>query len=295
MGRRRDKHLAVPRRVAENIALTSINRLLGDAPDRSYATKLELFGRFVAPDLRRIFADLNLPAAGAVLDLGCGPALTTELLSEQMGPDAQVVGLDLSLPHLRSARRQRTLRLVQGDALSLAFRAGAFDLIWACNTLNHIGDASAALRALRRCLRADGRVAVAQSGFLPEMFFAWDAPLDDAVRLACHRYYRERYGLNIADTAAIRDVGGVLRAAGFGSVVMRTYVIERAQPLSDADRDYFRRAIFEGTWGERLDSYLCDADRGRLRRNCEPNSPGYCLDRADFHHLQTLTVCEGRC
>ena len=275
--------------------MASNSRLLGDAPDRSYATKLELFGRFVAPDLRRIFADLRLPAAGAVLDLGCGPALTTALLAEQMGPDAQVVGLDLSLPHLRSARRQQTLRLVQGDAVSPAFRTNAFDLIWACNTLNHVRDAPAALRALRGCLRAGGRVVVAQSGFLPEMYFAWDAPLDDAVRLACHRYYRERYGLKIADLAAIRDVGAVLRAAGFGSLATRTYVIERVQPLSDADRDYFRHAIFEGTWGERLDGYLCADDRDRLRRNCDPNSADYCLERADFHHLQTLTVCEGRC
>jgi SAM-dependent methyltransferase len=268
---------------------------LGDAPDRSYATKLELFGRFVTPDLRRIFADLKLPAAGAVLDLGCGPGLTTELLAEQLGPGAQVVGLDLSLPHLRSSRRQQTLRLVQGDAMSIAFREGAFDLIWACNTLNHFGDAQAALRALRRCLRADGRLVVAQSGFLPEMFFAWDAPLDDAVRLACHRYYRERYGLKIVDTAAIRGIGATLQAAGFRSLRMRTYVIERVQPLSDADRDYLRYAIFEGTWGERLDPYLGADDRDRLRRNCDPRSAEYCLERADFHHLQTLTVCEGRC
>jgi SAM-dependent methyltransferase len=268
---------------------------LGDAPDRSYATKLELFGRFAAPDLRRVFADLKLPASGAVLDLGCGPALTTALLAEHMGPDARVVGLDLSLPHLRSARRQRTLRLVQGDALSVGFRAGAFDVIWACNTLNHLDGAPAALRALRRCLRADGRVVAAQSGFLPEMFFAWDAPLDDAVRLACHRYYRERYGLEVADTAGIRGIAAVLRAAGFSSVRTQTYVIERVQPLSDADRDYFRRAIFEGTWDGRLDSYLCADDRDRLRRNCDPRSAEYCLERSDFHHLQTLTVCEARC
>ncbi len=275
--------------------MAAISRPLGDAPDRSYATKLELFGRFAAPDLRRILADLKLPAAGSVLDLGCGPALTTALLAEQVGPDARVVGLDLSLPHLRSARRERTLRLVQGDAQTLAFRAGSFDVIWACNTLNHLDDPAGALRALRRCLRADGRVVVAQSGLLPEMFFAWDAPLDDAVRLACHRYYRDRYGLKIEDTAAIRNIGAVLRAAGFASPRIRTYAIERVQPLSDADRDYFQRAIFEGTWGERLYPYLGAVDGDRLRRYCDPASADYSLDRPDFHHLQTLTVCEGRC
>ena len=86
-----------------------------------------------------------------------------------------------------------------------------------------------------------------------------------------------------------------MRAAGFRNLRTRTYVIERVQPLSDSDQDYFRRAIFEGTWGERLDPYLCADDRDRLRRNCDPSSPDYCLERADFHHLQTLTVCEGRC
>ena len=35
--------------------------------------------------------------------------------------------------------------------------------------------------------------------------------------------------------------------------------------------------------------------RDRLRRNCDPSSADYCLERADFHHLQTLTVCEGWC
>ena len=35
---------------------------------------------------------------------------------------------------------------------------------------------------------------LAQSGLLPEMYFAWDTPLDDAVRRACHESYRARYG-----------------------------------------------------------------------------------------------------
>jgi SAM-dependent methyltransferase len=274
--------------------LALANRPLGDAPDRSYAEKLELFGRFLAPDLRRVFADLRVPAGATVLDLGCGPGLTTELLVEQAGATVNVVGADLSLPHLRAGRRQRSLRLVQSDASRVAFRNGAFDLIWLCNTANHLGNPAAALQDLRRCLRPAGRLVLAQSGLLPEMFFAWDAPLDDAVRLACHRYYRERYGLAIEDTAALRAVIGRLRAAGFEDVRARTYAVERTQPLSAADRDYLQHAIFDGTWGERLAPYLGAEERDRLRRNCDLQSPDYCLDRADFHHLQTLTVFEAR-
>jgi SAM-dependent methyltransferase len=274
--------------------MVSANRLLGDAPDRSYATKLERFGCFAAPELERVFADLNALSRGTALDLGCGTGLATALLAERLGPDVDIVGVDLSLPHLRAARRHHALPLVQSDAARLGFRDAAFDFIWTCNTINHLADRVTGLHALRRHLRIGGRLVVAQSGFLPEMFFAWDSALEDAVRTACHRYYRERYGLQISATAGIRAVVGALRAAGFDGVVARTYLIERTQPLSQTDRDYFQHAVFEGVWGPKVWPYLDAEHRDKLRRDCDPASADYCLDRADFHHLQTLTVCEGR-
>jgi SAM-dependent methyltransferase len=272
---------------------SACRRWLGDTPSRSYARKLDLFGRFAAPELRRVFADLDLRVRGPKLDLGCGTGIATALLAEQLGPGAAIVGADLSLPHLEAARRHHSLPLVQCDATALGFRDGVFDLIWACNTINHLADQVAVLRALRRHLRRGGRLVIAQSGLLPEMFFSWDSALDDAVRAACHRYYRERYGLAVADTAALRALTGLLCTAGFDAVRVRTYVIERVQPLSDADREYFEQAVFDGTWGERIEPYLEPEDREKLRRNCDRSSPDYCLDRDDFHHLQTLTVCAG--
>jgi hypothetical protein len=85
-----------------------------------------------------------------------------------------------------------------------------------------------------------------------------------------------------------------MRAAAFDDVVSRTYVLERTQPLAQADRDYFQQAVFEGVWGERIWPYLDAEYRERLGRNCDPASPDHCLDRVDFHHIQTLTVCAGR-
>ena len=269
-------------------------RFLGDAPSRSYARKSERFAEFAAPELRHIFADLSPPSRGKALDLGCGTGLATALLAEQMGPAVALVGLDLSLPHLEAARRQHALPLVQGDAARLCFREATFDFIWSCNVVNHLTDRLAGLRALRRTLRAGGRLAIAQSAFLPEMFFAWDAPLDDAVRAACHRYYRERYGLTLADLADIRGIAGSMQAADFSEVVTRTYLLERTQPLTQRDRGYFQEAVFEGLWGERIEPYLDSVSCENLRLNCDPASPKYCLDRADFHHIQTLTVCVGR-
>jgi len=270
------------------------SRPLHDAPNRSYAGKLERFGRFVAPELRSLFSGLGLAPRSRVLDVGCGVAFATRLLSELLGPQAQVVGVDLSLPHLLSAVETRGIDLVQADAARLCFRDGSFDLIWSCNTVNHLGDPLAALRAMRAALRPGGRLALAQSGFLPEMYFAWDAPLDEAVRRACHEYYRERYGLKLQDTARVRGLLGLLQRAGLQAARTRTVVVERMQPLTEADRAYFEETVFRGTWGERLRPFLTDAEWFALQRNTDPASDDYCLDREDFHHIQTLTVCVGQ-
>lgn len=267
------------------------SRPLRDSPDRSYAAKLEQFSRFAEPDLKRIFAGFALKKGDAVLDLGCGAGLATAWLEAGLGSDGVVVGVDLSLPHLQTASRHHG-KLVQGDACQLPFRDSTFDFIWSCNTLNHVADPVAVLARLRGMLRAGGRLALAQSGFLPDMFFAWDAPLDEAVRAACHRYYRERYGLEVIDTARLRNLLRELRAAGFSRVATRTHVIERTQPLSGADRDYLQNAIFDGAWGKKIYPFMEQWDVARLRRNCDPSSSEYCLDREDFHHVQTLTVFE---
>lgn len=268
-------------------------KILGDAPDRSYAAKLERFAEFAAPELRQIFADLRLPSTGSALDLGCGTGLTTALLAEALGPDVFVVGLDLSAPHLNLARRCHDHSLIQCDAENLAFRNGSFDFIWSCNTINHVGDKAATLKALRKCLRVGGRIVLAQSGFLPEMFFAWDSHLDDAVRVACHQYYRKRYALEPSDTEDLRNVVGLLHSADFDAIDVCTHTIERTQPLTQFDRAYFQSAVFEGFWGEKIRPFLDSTSLRKLESYCDPESEEYCLDRSDFHHIQTVTVCTG--
>jgi SAM-dependent methyltransferase len=268
------------------------SRPLADAPARSYADKLALFGEFAAPELKRAIAELGLDARARVLDVGCGTGATARLIARALGPEARVVGIDLSRPHLRAAGGQE-VPLLQADAAQLCFRDATFDLIWCCNTIHHLGDPLAALRSMRAALRPRGRIVLAQSGLLPEMFFAWDAPLDDAVRKACHAYYRERYGLTQEDTASLRGLVGLIQRANLRLGRVQTLAIERVQPLAAGDRDYFERAVFAGAWGERIEPFLALAECERLRRNCQPGSPDYCLDRADFHHLQTLTLCTG--
>jgi SAM-dependent methyltransferase len=272
-------------------------RPLGDAPGRSYASKLELFNRFAEPELRRALERLGLRPGMRVLDAGCGVGLTTGWLGEGVAPGGIAVGLELSLPHLRAARRLvdgDAVSFVQGDIARLPFARAGFDAVWSSNTIHHVGEPVQGVRALAATLRPGGVLALGQSGFLPEMVFAWDERLEREVLLACRRYYRDKYGLDERGTTNLRNLVGLLQSAGVRNVTARTHVIERTAPLSEIERRYIQETVFEGYWGRKVQPYLDPEDWRELQALCDPASQAYCLRRPDLHHIQTYTVVSGR-
>jgi SAM-dependent methyltransferase len=271
--------------------------LLGDTAARDYARKLSLFNAFAAPELAQAMRSLDVQPGMRVLDAGCGSGQTLHALARMVAPSGQAVGVDLSVAHIAAARvgLPSNALLLQGDLLAVPLQAVSLDRIWCVNTINHLRDPLAALNRLRVWLRPGGRIALGQSGLLPEMFFAWDSRLERLCHEAVRRYYRERYGIAERDLASVRAIAGLLRRAGLREVRVQTHVIERLSPLAPRDRAYLLEAIFRGTWGDgRLRPYLDEEDHAMLNRLCDPQDPEYALDRPDFHFIATLTVAVGR-
>ena len=266
--------------------------LLGDSAGRDYSAKLRHFNAFAQAELKLLIASLDAGPGTRVLDVGCGTGEAVGWFQELTGATGLVAGIDLSSAHARAARASApaTTVIAQADMLKPPFAPGTFDLIWCVNTLNHLRDRLAGLKTLAGLLRGGGRLALGQSGFLPEMFFAWDARLERVVREADRAYYLNRYGLDERDTAAVRGLVGLVTRAGLHQVRARTVVIERVAPLTRFDEDYLFETIFRGTWGERLRPYLSSEDYGELTRLCDPQSPDFALRRPDFHFLQTFTL-----
>src|SRR5688500_5241536 len=247
-------------------------RPLGDAPSRSYAGKLEQFARFAEPELRRIIGELPIDSSARVVDAGCGIGMTTRWLAGRAG---FVVGFDLSTAHVGRAHDLGNGNVVQADMMRPCFRAQSFDAVWCCNTINHAEDPAAALRALRDIARADAPIILVQSSFLPEMYFAWNARLEDSVRQACYTYYRDKYDLSPEATTGARALVGLMKDAGLSDIHVRTHILERVQPLSDADRAYFTETVFKGYWGEKIRPYMQEADWLQLEQLCNPASPAF--------------------
>ncbi|HYL70316.1 MAG TPA: methyltransferase domain-containing protein, partial [Candidatus Dormibacteraeota bacterium] len=238
---------------------------------------------------------LDLQPGMRVLDAGCGTGETLSWLAAATAPTGLAIGADLSARHLEAAAPAARAggRLLQADLSRPPLAAGTLDLIWSVNTLHHLHDPPAGARALRTLLRPGGRLALGQSSFLPDMYFAWDARLERLANEAVRAYYRDRYGLSERDLTAVRGLVGLLRAAGFAQVQARTFTIERVAPLDAPAHAWLLEAIFRGTFGERLRPYLPPADYAELTRLCDPEQPDFALRRADFHFLQTFTLAFG--
>jgi len=280
----------------ETVAPPDSPALLGDSAERDYSAKLRHFNAFARAELKLLIASLDAGPGTRVLDVGCGTGEALGWFQELTGATGLVAGIDLSSAHVRAARANApdTTVIAQADMLKPPFAPATFDLIWCVNTLNHLRDRLAGLKTLAGLLRPGGRLALGQSGFLPEMFFAWDARLERVVREADRAYYLNRYGLDERDTAAVRSLVGLVTSAGLNQVRSRTVVIERLAPLTRFDEDYLFETIFRGTWGERLRPYLSPEDYGELARLCDPQSPDFALRRPDFHFLQTFTLISAR-
>jgi SAM-dependent methyltransferase len=99
-----------------------------------------------------------VPLAGAlVLDLGAGTGAATRA-AQRRGAD--VVAVDVAIGMLAVGAATRPPGAV-GDALALPFADGAFDVVLAAFSLNHVHDAVAGLREVVRVLRPGGGLVAA--------------------------------------------------------------------------------------------------------------------------------------
>ena len=99
----------------------------------------------------------------SVLDVACGTGFLTQHVA------GRVVGLDQSMAMLRIARgRVPGGRVVQGDALRLPFRTGAFECLMACHFYGHLDQAMRA-RFLAEARRVAERVLIVDAAWRDEV------------------------------------------------------------------------------------------------------------------------------
>jgi trans-aconitate 2-methyltransferase len=108
---------------------------------------------------RDLLAQVPLQTPRLVVDLGCGPGNSTELLVERF-PEAEIVGLDSSPDMLRKARERLTkLKFIEADIATWIADAGV-ELLFANAAFQWIPDHQRVLRRLLEALPPGGVLAV---------------------------------------------------------------------------------------------------------------------------------------
>src|ERR1700732_507705 len=108
---------------------------------------------------RDLIAQIPLARAERVVDLGCGPGNSTELLVARY-PDAEVIGLDSSPDMLAQARARLTqCAFVQADLVSWTPRERT-DLLFANASFQWLPGHQSVLRRMLQALAVGGVLAV---------------------------------------------------------------------------------------------------------------------------------------
>jgi demethylmenaquinone methyltransferase / 2-methoxy-6-polyprenyl-1,4-benzoquinol methylase len=124
---------------------------------------------------RRLTVQAVVSPGDRVLDACCG---TGDLAIAAHERGAHVTGLDFSERMLERARRKEpAVAWMQGDALSLPFADGSFDVATVGFGVRNLADLERGLRELRRVLRDGGRVGVLEitrpKGILRHFYALW--------------------------------------------------------------------------------------------------------------------------
>lgn len=100
------------------------------------------------------FGDLN---GKRVLDIGCGKGRFAKVLVDRY-PRASLVGFDLAEAMLRHV--PANVRACAGSMTQLPFRSGAFDCVYATESLEHAVDIETAVAEMCRVAKPGGRIVI---------------------------------------------------------------------------------------------------------------------------------------
>lgn len=180
----------------------------------------------------------------ALLDVGCGPGTITVDLAGRLD-HGSVVGIDQSADVIAAAIAENpaalggNLQFAVGNVYQLDFPDESFDVVFAHQILQHLGNPLAALEEMRRVVRIGGMVAIRDADFGA---FTWSPP--DPLLDRWRELYHEVTRRNGANADAGRALKGWVRAAGLENLVVTSsaWVYE-----TDAER-----AWWGGLWADRV-------------------------------------------
>jgi arsenite methyltransferase len=188
-----------------------------------------------------------------VLDIGCGTGFPLIELAGRLGDTCRIAGVDPWRTALHRARRKAAERelsnawFVEGDAASLPFADGRFDLIVSNLGVNNFEKPEQVVGECRRVCRPSGKLALTSNlqGHMRELYEIFAATLEelgDAEAL-------EGLPRHIAHRATVERLRALLEGSGFR--VTRVETIQESMRFTDGSallNHWFVKLGFRDGW-----------------------------------------------
>ncbi|MEZ2131872.1 MULTISPECIES: methyltransferase domain-containing protein [unclassified Sinorhizobium] len=204
----------------------STTHTLDNAQLRTIVTRLETRARH--PLFRKMLGDyleaINIDAAAAVLDLGCGTGFVARTIALRPNFSGRVLGIDLS-PWLVAAAADLAMDegldrigFRAGDSRKLDLADGSFDAIVAHTLISHVEHPITVIREAARLVRPGGMIAIFDGDFASMTYGNADgtrAKANDEAIISCAAI----------NPRVMRHMPRLLQAAGLQLVRTFPYVL----------------------------------------------------------------------
>jgi len=248
---------------------------------------------------RQMVQNLNLRRGSLLIDAGCGPGMWTPLLAEAIGSEGHIIGVDISIEALITARQRsrdawyrHLVEYKQAALEQLPVTPGTADTIFSANVSQYLPQPVETFAAMGRYLANDGRLIIKDIDFGTMRFHSIDAALQARVLQARERWEQARVaeGFAFEDSWVGSKLAGYLREAGYKQVQERSYRIVRHYPLPADFRQYLQ-GIAEWFVSEKA-PYLASGDITHWL-HCFLDERHNVLDQENFASEETEYVVSG--
>jgi MPBQ/MSBQ methyltransferase len=150
-----------------------------------------------------------------VLDVGCGVGGTSRYLAKALGPEAEVTGITLSPvqvargTELAKEQGVPNAKFMVKDALKMDFPDNSFDIVWACESGEHMPDKKAYIDQMMRVLKPGGKFVMACWSQRDDSVTPFDEK-DNRDLTYLYEEWTHPYFVSIEEWAKLMDNTGVM-------------------------------------------------------------------------------------
>jgi len=158
-----------------------------------------------------------------VLDVGCGTGIIARRAATAVGTAGAVAAVDVADDMIAVARAQPAptgapIRWRQGDATSLPFADGSFDVVLCQMSLMFVEDRAAAIREMHRVLSDQGRVVLSTPGSIQPTFEFMEQAIVDHISPSLAGFVQMVFSMHEP-----ANLEALLRDGGFTDVESTVY------------------------------------------------------------------------